>query len=74
MRLLTTQEAAERLGVSTRRITALIKSGKLPAERFGRAHVIQESDLKLVEDRKPGRPMKAESEELSRKRTTKKKG
>ncbi len=55
---LTTQEAAEKLSVSVRRIVALINSGDLPSTRIGRSHVIKESDLKLVEDRKPGRPAK----------------
>jgi excisionase family DNA binding protein len=56
MAMITTQEAAELLGVSVRRVTALIKSGKIPSERFGRAHVINEDDLKLVAERKVGRP------------------
>lgn len=60
MKLLTTQEAAERLGVSVRRVTELITSGRLPAERFGRAYMIDDSDLKFVEDRKPGRPPKVD--------------
>ena len=55
---LTTQEAAEKLGVSVRRIVALINSGDLPSSRIGRSHVIKETDLELVKDRKPGRPAK----------------
>jgi excisionase family DNA binding protein len=56
MNLLTTKEAAERLGVTTVRVCAMITAGRLPAERFGRAYMIKEADLKLVEGRKPGRP------------------
>ena len=56
MKLLTTAEAAERLGVHRTRVHVLIKEGRLPAERFGRAYMIMERDLKLVMDRKPGRP------------------
>jgi len=56
MTLLTTKEAAERLGVTTVRVCAMITAGRLPAERFGRAYMIKEADLKLVEGRKPGRP------------------
>ena len=56
MTLLTTKDAAERLGVTTVRVCAMITAGRLPAERFGRAYMIKESDLKLVEGRKPGRP------------------
>jgi excisionase family DNA binding protein len=58
---LTTIEAAEKLGVSIRRVVALINSGNLPSTRIGRSHVIKESDLKLVKDRKPGRPSKEQS-------------
>jgi excisionase family DNA binding protein len=65
-RLLTTPEVAERLGVSVRRVQALIKSGRLPSQQFGRDHVIKESDLKLVEDRKPGRPPNAKTETASK--------
>jgi len=36
----------------------MIRDGRLPAEKFGRDYLIKESDLKLVEDRKPGRPTK----------------
>jgi excisionase family DNA binding protein len=56
MSALTTEQAAERLSVSTNRIRVLIREGRLPAKQFGRAYMIEESDLKLVLDRKPGRP------------------
>jgi len=55
---LTTQEAAKKLDVSVRRIVALINSGNLPSSRIGRSHVIKETDLELVKDRRPGRPPK----------------
>lgn len=57
MKLLTTKETAERLGVTIRRVNDLITAGRLPATRFGRAYMIKESDLKLVENRQPGRPL-----------------
>jgi excisionase family DNA binding protein len=66
MRALTTSEAAERLGVTVRRVNDLITSGRLPAERFGQAYMIREGDLKLVENRKPGRPRKAQTEKPSK--------
>jgi excisionase family DNA binding protein len=56
--MLTTPEVAKRLGISTRRVLALIQSGRLPSQQFGRDHLVKEGDLKLVEDRKPGRPRK----------------
>lgn len=66
--LLTTPQVAERLGVTVRRVQALIKDGRLPSQQFGRDHLIKESDLKLVENRKPGRPRKeAKLKEAGRK-------
>lgn len=73
-RLLTTPEVAEKLGVSVRRVQALIKSGRLPSQQFGRDHVIKESDLRLVEDRKPGRPPKAKEKKTAEKESKKRGG
>jgi excisionase family DNA binding protein len=56
MNLLTTEESAERLGVTKRRVQAMIRDGRLPAEKMGRDWFIREEDLALVADRKPGRP------------------
>jgi excisionase family DNA binding protein len=60
VKLLTTKESAERLGVTVQRVHALIKAKRLPAEKMGRDYFIRESDLKLIADRKPGRPPKAD--------------
>jgi excisionase family DNA binding protein len=60
-KLLTTREVAERLNISMRRVRALIESGNLPSTQYGRDHLISEADLKLVKDRKPGRPSKEKS-------------
>jgi excisionase family DNA binding protein len=57
--LLTTSEVAARLNVSLRRVRQLIEEGRLPSKKFGRDHLIKESDLTLVENRKTGRPPKA---------------
>ncbi len=54
--LLTTEEAAVRLGVTGSRVRAMIRDERLPAQKFGHVHMIKESDLRLVEDRKTGRP------------------
>jgi excisionase family DNA binding protein len=72
--LLTTKEVAERLGVTQSRVRALIQSGRLPSQQYGRDHLIKESDLKLVQDRKPGRPSKAKAEigKVSKKKGSKK--
>ncbi len=58
MKLLTTAEVAERLGVHRTRVNVLIKEGRLPAQQYGRAYLVNEKDLKLVENRKTGRPRK----------------
>ena len=61
--MLTTSEVATRLGVTPNRVWALIKAGRLPSQQFGRDHLIKESDVALVADRKPGRPKKADEAE-----------
>ena len=61
MTLITTAEAAARLGVHRTRVNVLIKEGRLPAQRYGRAYLIDEKDLKLVEVRPVGRPPKVEA-------------
>jgi len=61
MELLTTKEVAEKLGVTLRRVQAMIETGRLPATKFGRDYMIKETDLKLVENRKVGRPKKAKA-------------
>jgi excisionase family DNA binding protein len=60
MKLISTAEAAEKLGVHITRVQVLIRQGRLPAQKVGRNYVIDEGDLKLVENRKPGRPKKQE--------------
>ncbi len=69
MNLLTTRDAATRLGVTVTRVQAMIIAGRLPAAKLGRDYVIREADLKCVADRKPGRPPKAAS--VKRTATTK---
>jgi excisionase family DNA binding protein len=58
MEFLTTKEAAQKLGITPRRVVALVTAGRLPAQKFGRDYMIKEADLKLVEDRRVGRPKK----------------
>lgn len=57
--LLTTLEAADKLGVTPGRVRQMIVDGQLPATKMGRDNFIKESDLKLVENRKVGRPPKS---------------
>jgi excisionase family DNA binding protein len=56
--LLTTQQAAKKLGVTAGRVRQMIIDGQLPATKMGRDNFIKESDLRLVENRKVGRPPK----------------
>lgn len=48
MKLLTVKEAAERLGISDRRVRILIKEGKLAAHKLGREHAIEEGALATI--------------------------
>lgn len=48
MDFLTTKQAAERLGITPRRVQALVTAGRLPAQKIGRDYLIKEDDLKLV--------------------------
>jgi excisionase family DNA binding protein len=56
---LTTPEAAAELGVSVRRVEALIKAGRLRARKAGRYWLIRRADLDPVRVRvRTGRPPK----------------
>jgi hypothetical protein len=52
----TTEGAADRLNITPRRVRALIQAEQLRAEKKARDYLIEEKDLKLVKNRKPGRP------------------
>lgn len=58
MNRLTTKQAADALGITPRRVIALIKAGHLKATRVGRDWLIKPSALAAVAERKPGRPKK----------------
>ena len=56
---ITTKEAAEELGISVRRVQALIKEGRVPSAcKRGRDWYFKQDDLFDLYDRKPGRPPK----------------
>lgn len=60
MKLLSAKDAAEKLGVSDRRIRAMIKEGKIKATNVAGGYVIEEKELENVTTyKKPGRPPKA---------------
>lgn len=54
--LITTREASTIIGVTIRRVQALIKSGKLPAERIGRDWMIRRADAEKHQPERGGRP------------------
>lgn len=58
-KLLSSKEVAEKLGVSLRRVQALITSGRLPAQKIGNSYVVNEKDVELVTERTAGRPAKS---------------
>jgi len=59
MKIITTTEAARRLGVTTTRVRALIEAKRLKAFKYGREWLIDPKDLEAVKDRKVGRPRKS---------------
>jgi len=60
MAVIGTDEAAKRLKVSVRRLTAMIRSGIVKAQKIGRTWVLEESEVTRVQkiSRPPGRPRK----------------
>jgi len=58
--MLDTKTAAAELGISPRRVQALITAGRLPAQILAGSYIIIRSDLAKVRNRKPGRPRKSE--------------
>ncbi len=61
MERLTTKQASEILGVSQRRVIALIEQGRLKADKFAGVYAIAQKDLETVRNRKNGRPLKTEN-------------
>ena len=63
MSMVGTTEAARRLGVSSRRVAAMIEQGLLRAEKVGKTWIIDETEVARLArtHRKPGRPKKGKS-------------
>lgn len=61
---LSTKQASEILGVSRRRVIALIEQGKLKADKFASVYTIARKDLEKVRNRKNGRPLTKENGNL----------
>lgn len=72
MKLLNTTQAADALGVSARRIRAMIEAGTLVAHQIGREYAIEESALASVRTYgKPGRPPKEKTVSKKQKKPAK---
>lgn len=72
MKLLNTTQAAEALGVSARRIRAMIEAGTLAAHQIGREYAIEESALASVRTYgKAGRPPKEKTASTKQKKAKK---
>jgi excisionase family DNA binding protein len=60
MAMIGTSEAARRLGISGRRVAAMILQGLLRAQKVGKTWIIDETDVAKLgkSERKAGRPPK----------------
>lgn len=67
MKIISTAEAARRLGVTPNRIRALIDAKRLKAMKIGREWLIDPKDLDAVKKRKPGRPRKSRKGDVTKK-------
>lgn len=56
--LITTTEAAEKLGLTVRAIQKMIEVGRLPAQKVGRDYLIAPDALESIPKQAPGRPPK----------------
>lgn len=58
--MLSVSQSAERLGVTSSRVRAMIKDGRLPAVKCGKGWIIQEEDVldRLLSKPRAGRPSK----------------
>jgi len=65
--LLTTAEAAERLGLTVRAVQKMIEAGRLEARRVGRDYIISAASLGSIERKSPaGRPPKVAQTEKAK--------
>ena len=58
---ITTNEAADELGVSRQRVLQLIQEGRLKAEKFANVYMIQRAALAHIEEKPMGRPPKSKA-------------
>ena len=66
MKIISTTEAARRLGVTANRVRAMIRAKRLKAMKVGHEWLIDPKDLDAVKERKVGRPRKSRKTTKSR--------
>src|SRR5262249_31020626 len=66
MTLLSTKQVGEILGVDASRVRQMILREQLPAQKMGRDWFVEQKDLTLVAERKPGRPPLTDEEKVER--------
>ena len=64
---ITTNEAADVLGVTRQRVLQLIQDGRLKAEKFANVYMIRRGDLDHIEEKPMGRPPKTGKEKAAKK-------
>jgi excisionase family DNA binding protein len=64
---ITTNEAADVLGVTRQRVLQLIQDGRLKAEKFANVYMIRRGDLDHIEEKPMGRPPKTAKEKVAKK-------
>ena len=67
MKLISTADAARKLGIHITRVQVFIRQGRLPAIKVAGNYILKDGDLVLVADRRPGRPTKRLKTSLSKK-------
>lgn len=63
---ITTNEAADVLGVTRQRVLQLIQGKRLKAEKFASVYMIRRADLSNIEAKPMGRPPKAQSNDTAK--------
>jgi excisionase family DNA binding protein len=66
--MITTAEAATRLGLTVRAVQKMIEAGRLTAQKLGRDYLIAPDALENIPKQAAGRPPKAKPEENGKKR------
>lgn len=65
--LITTAEAADRLGLTIRAVQKMIEAGRLTARKVGRDYLIDPDALENIPKQAPGRPPKSSRKNGNRK-------